>query len=282
VLVVIAIIAILISLLVPAVQKVREAAARVQCANNLKQLGLGLHGFHDVNRGFPPAKQTKPTNQGWIQFILPHIDQQPLFSRYRFELNWDDAKTNDADPGGANQTVLTLLLCPSAPGGRLASRHRGVTDYDAMNQITRPNPFVVKLPPSDSSWIGILGLDVRRHMNEILDGTSNTILLAESAGRNQLWQMGKMVATSGTTGAWANPGTAIVVTGFDPTTSTLPGPCAVNCTNNNEVYAFHTGLANMLFADGSVRPLRAGLNINMLIPLMTRAIGEVTPPGALD
>ena len=92
-LVVIAIIAILISLLVPAVQKVREAAARVQCANNLKQLGLGLHGFHDVNRGFPPAKQTKPTNQGWVQFILPFMELQPLFNRYRFELNWDDAKT---------------------------------------------------------------------------------------------------------------------------------------------------------------------------------------------
>src|ERR1700720_1565700 len=110
-LVVIAIIAILIALLVPAVQKVREAAARIQCANNLKQLGLALHGFHDVNRGFPPAQQTKPTNQAWVQFILPHIEQQPLFARYRFDLNWDNTATNDADPGGANQTVLTLLLC---------------------------------------------------------------------------------------------------------------------------------------------------------------------------
>src|SRR5438105_7185338 len=158
-LVVIAIIAILISLLVPAVQKVREAAARIQCSNNLKQLGLALHGFHDVNRGFPPAKQTKPTTQAWVQFVLPFMEQQPLFNRYRFDLNWDDAKTNDADPGGVNQTVLALLLCPSAPNGRLASRHRGVTDYDALNQITRPNPFVVKMPPSDSSFIGILALD---------------------------------------------------------------------------------------------------------------------------
>jgi prepilin-type processing-associated H-X9-DG protein len=171
---------------------------------------------------------------------------------------------------------------PSAPGSRLASRHRGVTDYDALNQITRPNPFVAKMPPSDPTFIGILGKDVHRHMNEIIDGTSNTIILAESAGRNQLWQMGKMVSSSGTTGAWANPDTEIVITGFDPTTNKLPGPCAVNCTNNNEVYAFHTGLANMLFADGSVRSLRTGLDINMLIPLMTRAVGEVTPPGALD
>src|SRR5947207_1010637 len=122
-LVVIAIIAVLIGLLLPAVQKVRAAAARIQCTNNLKQLGLAMHAFHDVQRGFPPAKQTKPTVHTWIPFILPYIEQQPLFRRYRFDLDWDNAATNDADPGGVNQTELTMLLCPSAPNGRLASRH---------------------------------------------------------------------------------------------------------------------------------------------------------------
>jgi prepilin-type N-terminal cleavage/methylation domain-containing protein/prepilin-type processing-associated H-X9-DG protein len=274
-LVVIAIIAILIGLLLPAVQKVREAAARIQCQNNLKQIGLALHNHHDQKGGFPAARIDTTTVHGWIVFILPFIEQDNLYRRYRFDRNWDNAATNDADPGGVNQTVLKGLLCPSAPSGRLASRHRGVTDYDAINQITRPNPFVTNLPPSDPTFIGVLGHNVNRHITDITDGTSNTIMVAEGAGRNQLWQMGKLISNSGTTGAWANPGTQIVVSGFNPATATIPGPCAVNCTNNHNVYAFHPGVANVLFADGGVRTVRAGLDVNILIALMTRARGEV-------
>src|SRR5438132_1344892 len=131
-LVVIAIIAILIGLLVPAVQKVRQAAARIQCANNLKQIGLALHNYHDSTGGFPPAKITAPTVHAWTVLILPYLEQDNLFRRYRMDRDWNDAATNDADPGGVNQTVLKGYLCPAAPSGRLADRHRGVTDYDAI------------------------------------------------------------------------------------------------------------------------------------------------------
>jgi prepilin-type N-terminal cleavage/methylation domain-containing protein/prepilin-type processing-associated H-X9-DG protein len=277
-LVVIAIIAILIGLLMPAVQKVREAAARTQCLNNQKQLGVALHNYHGTNGFFPAAKVTTPRTHNWFPFILPYIEQDNLYRRYRFDLNWDNAATNDADPGGVNQTVLKMLLCPSAPSDRLGARHRGITDYDAVNQITRPNPYVKNMPPSDPTWIGILGLNTNRKIVDITDGSSNTVMVAESAGRNQLWQMGKKIANSGTTGAWANPDDTIIVSGFNPATATIPGPCAVNCTNNNEVYAFHPAGANALFGDGSVRLLRAGLDVNIMIAIMTRAIGEVVPP----
>src|SRR5262249_40195825 len=145
--------------------------------------------------------------------------------------------------------------------------NRAVIDYSPANQITRPNRFVNPMPPSDPTFIGILGHNTSRHLTDVKDGTSNTILLAEDAGRNQIWQMGKFKALSGSTGAWANPGTEIAITGFDPQTMTLPGPCAVNCTNNNEIYAFHPGVANVVLADGSVRTLRAGTDINVVIAL---------------
>lgn len=144
--------------------------------------------------------------------------------------------------------------------------------------MTRPNPFVQSMPPSDPTFIGVLGKNTRRKMTDIVDGTSNTILLAESAGRNQKWVMGKLVSTTGTTGARANPDTEIIVTGYNPANNTLPGPCAVNCTNQNEIYAFHTGLANAAFADGSVRTLRAGTDVNIILRLTTRGMREVVSP----
>ena len=281
-LVVIAILSILVALLVPAVQKVREAAARAQCQNNLKQIGLALHNFHDAYNGFPAANQTTPTSQSWTAFILPYIEQQPLADRYRYGLDWDDATTNDADPGGVNQTIIPLFLCPAAPTSRLASRHRGVTDYDAINTITRPNPFVVNMPPSDPTNIGVLGKDVHRRLTDVIDGTSNTILIAESAGRNQLWEMGQFINASGTTGAWANPATEIAVSGFNVASMSLLGSCAVNCSNNNEVYGFHPSGAMTVFADGSVHTLPSGLDVNVLIALMTRAVGEINSPDAYE
>jgi len=279
-LVVIAIIAILIGMLLPAVQKVREAAARSQCQNNLKQLGLALHNYHDANGGFPAARlEIPPGNTSlvhcWTPFVLPFIEQDNLFRRYRQDRTWNDAATNDANPGGVNQTDIKTFLCPSAPSGRKGSRQRGVIDYSPVNTITRPNPFVTSMPPSDPTNIGILGKNIRRTIPSITDGTSNTILLAEDAGRNQLWQMGRLISTSGGTGAWANPETAIALTGFNPSTMSTPGPCAVNCNNNDEVYSFHSGGANVLLGDGSVRFLKASTDINLLIALITRARGEV-------
>jgi prepilin-type N-terminal cleavage/methylation domain-containing protein/prepilin-type processing-associated H-X9-DG protein len=276
-LVVIAIIAILIGLLLPAVQKVREAAARMSCSNNLHQLGIGLHGYHDANGGFPPSKVTVggKNYHAWTIYVLPHIEQGNVSRLYNFGKPFDD-KTNDT---GVIQHDIPTFLCPAAPGGRKGANGRGVTDYSAVNQITRPNPYyATKLPPSDSTHIGVLGLNVSRRLTDIADGTTNTMLLAEDAGRNETWVMGKRVSTSGTTGAWGNPATEINVSGFVPATGKAPGPCAVNCTNNNEIYGFHSSGANTVFADGSVHTLRAQLDINKVIPLVTRASGDFVDP----
>ena len=87
--------------------------------------------------------------------------------------------------------------------------------------------------------------------------------------------MGNFISASGTTGAWANPSTQIVVSGYNPATATIPGACAINCTNANEVYAFHPAGAMALYGDGSVRMLTKSMSIDTLIAITTRAIGEV-------
>jgi len=279
-LVVIAIIAILIGLLIPAVQKVREAAQVTTCKNNLKQLGLAMHNFHDANGGFPPARQDDAAGNAfaaWTYYVLPYIEQGNLYNAINHNVAWDNAANDKPAGTSPNSHDIPLFLCPSAPPGRTSNTNdRKVIDYSAINEIARPNKFYTAfpLPPSDPTYIGVLGHNVYRRITDVTDGSSQTILLAEDAGRNQTWVMGRMTSATGTTGAWANPATEIDVNGYDIATGKQPGDCAVNCYNNNEVYGFHSAGANVVFADGHVYTLRAQLSVNVLIPLMTRSIGE--------
>jgi len=290
-LVVIAIIAVLIGLLLPAVQKVREAAARSQCQNNLKQLGIAMHNYNSTHGYFPPGQQTIHVSKNvtlqhsWTPFILPFIEQGNLAERYNFNANWDDKLTND---NGVNQVTIKLFLCPSAGTDRPTGNNRGLLDYAAVNQINHtktdwiPKPPLTRIPPSDPTFVGVLGHEilpgkkVGRTILEIRDGTTNTLMLAEDAGRNDHWVMGKL-AGSTSNGPWANPGSAVIVRGFNSQTLNFPGPCAVNCTNDREIYSFHIGIAQALFADGSVRSLRAGTDVNVIYALTTRREGEVVP-----
>jgi prepilin-type N-terminal cleavage/methylation domain-containing protein len=280
-LVVIAIIAVLIGLLLPAVQKVRESAARTQCANNMKQLGIALHNYYSAYDGFPPGRSVIP-NVGaynWAALILPYIEQGNLYRQYDFKVDW----TNPINDSGVNQTPVKTFMCPSAPAAppRTAANKRGVLDYPAISELHRPNPYAHNpLPPSDPTWIGVLGNNVSRRVMQITDGTSNTLMVAEDAGRNESWEMGRPVGNLGDAGAWANPGDAIVISGFDPVTKTCPGPVAINGSNNQNVYSFHVTVAGGLFADGSVRYLKASTSLDVLIALTTRACGEVVPEGS--
>jgi len=117
-------------------------------------------------------------------------------------------------------------------------------------------------------------------VTQIRDGASNTLMISEDAGRPQTWQFGKMTSpTSGTDGGWADRNSEYIVHGSLTTATTNPGPCHTNCHNGNEVYSFHTGGANHVFADGSVHFITAAMDIRAFVKLITKSGGDVAPSG---
>jgi prepilin-type processing-associated H-X9-DG protein len=314
-LVVLAIIAVLIGLLLPAVQKVREAANRMGCFNNLKQLGLALHSFHDINGKFPPSRIEGPFREagvtasvyhGWGVFILPFIEQTALAQKYY----WNLSETDPANQPVAS-TQLKILQCPSAEPDRVMTfgnfsyGGRGAcTDYAPTQEVDSVLAGM-DLIRAVGNYRGVMSQNSMTRQRDITDGTSNTLLLVEDAGRPRQWRVGHHGPDQTIYGCpWAGGLNRIVVMGATPdggrrralvpsiapmTTRSIrivvmgatpdggrrPGPCALNCTNDDEIYSFHPGGANTVFADGSVHFLKAGMDIRVLARLVTRAGGEV-------
>jgi prepilin-type processing-associated H-X9-DG protein len=296
-LVVIAIIGVLVSLLLPAVQKVREAANRTQCQNNLKQLGLALQNYHESNNCFPPGTLTigsgpDAIQHGWIARILPYIELDNLHRLYHFEVRWDHQLNDSTDlainPNQLNQFRIKLTQCPSARSKRVGGNNRGPTDYSAINIIHNSEddytPYTNQNQYHNSGVLGRVSAADMQHdttgyrIADILDGASNTILVAEDAGRNDRWINGLLDSVTSTNGswavAWANPGTEIDVRGYNVAAHHRGGPgaaCTVNCINGSELYSFHPGGAQVVMGDGSVHFLRNNITLQLLRALITRS-----------
>jgi prepilin-type N-terminal cleavage/methylation domain-containing protein/prepilin-type processing-associated H-X9-DG protein len=294
-LVVIAIIAILIGLLLPAVQKVRAAAARAQCQNNLKQLGLAYHNFAlNNNNSFAPSYVSDPNKPaGWGTFLLPYIEQDNLFKRYTF--NAPFFYTNPAfgiDNQSVVNTPIKIFNCPSAPsrqgpytctfnfpGFPPITWQAYASDYSPLAGVSQSLASYLNLPTT--SLQGALQPDRNTPILALTDGTSNTILSAEIAGKNDLYRTGgatgqKLSGFYGGEGGWGDATSgASSLYGSSGDGAVSPGSCGINCSNEYGLYAFHAGGANVLLADGSVRLLPAALDITVLCALVTRAGGEV-------
>jgi prepilin-type N-terminal cleavage/methylation domain-containing protein/prepilin-type processing-associated H-X9-DG protein len=300
-LVVIAIIAILIGLLLPAVQKVREAAARMSCQNNLKQIALACTNYEVANGNYPPSNTFAPNpRQGWPVLVLSYLEQEPVRNIYVSTANWYD--TANTTPRNAQ---VKTFLCPSANSGRVGQCPvTGTTpaplvsgaawDYSNV-AVTAPALLVfLGYPGVDATnqstyeniWRGVMSSKGSR-VAQITDGLSNTLLIVEDAGRPEYWVKGKRDTTDvpisfpdggpGVVmgGLWADDQKGFGIEGTSLDGLTVVGECAINCNNSYEIYAFHSGGANVAMADGSVRFLREGMSIRTLAALGTRGGGEV-------
>jgi prepilin-type N-terminal cleavage/methylation domain-containing protein/prepilin-type processing-associated H-X9-DG protein len=223
-LVVIAIIAILIALLVPAVQKVRESASRTDCTNNLKQMGLAMHMFHDTKKYFPPGFDSK--KWGWATYLLPYVDQKPLY---------------DALPRGtvlalsAETTLpLPIFMCASDPGDGINPWFSGYakSNYSVNEQICDGNSKIT--------------------IAQITDGASNTLLIGE---RNTRWQIGNLWPGRDTTPPGVGVASIMGRPNWRINTKYAGGTTCCAADKGGTRFAFgslHPGGANFALCDGSV------------------------------
>ena len=302
---VIAIIGILIGLLLPAVQKVREAANRVQCQNNLKQLGLAFHNYHDPNNGLPGnirPDAVSTVRVRWLTYLLPYLEQESMYRNVKLNVNWHQP---------ANLPVfgsrLKVVECPSAPNGQVIDGAPDTTppwipivangDYSGFYGVS---PELVSLGLVDPASAGVnngaLSKTQKLRFADFTDGLSNTLHLTESAGRPNVYRNGRLVLTANGNnrvngGGWCRPASELnVLRGSSPDGITFPGPAAINVTNgenigvyphpfynvdgSGQIYGFHSGGVNALFADGSVRFLQQSISIRTLAALISRNGGD--------
>jgi len=287
-LVVITIIGVLMALLLPAVQNVREAGRRVTCKNNLKQISLGLSNYQTKLERFPPSKVTNPKNHSWVPFLLPYIEQQGMADHYRWDVNWSNVANQEIV-----NTQLAVLCCPSAPspGRRIDEIGNGKTaaagDFSMPTQYSG-NLVSVGLVPSVPKRLAVMSADRSVPMALVRDGASNTLIVTEDGGRPEHWtrlgmgpanlnlSCGNLDVSNGRVlgAGWADHHNGIPLHGFTADGLSCPGPCAVNCTNNNETFSFHSSGVNASFADGSVHFLDADIDIKVYAALITRAGDE--------
>jgi prepilin-type N-terminal cleavage/methylation domain-containing protein/prepilin-type processing-associated H-X9-DG protein len=281
-LVVIAIIAILIGLLLPAVQKVREAASRMKCQNNLKQIGLGLHNYHDSYQKFPMGWTDSRPSWAWGTWILPYIEQGNLYN----QLNPSNQPGSGTlfEVAMANnlallQTKISVYICPSDnnPAGNLNDNRKfttttvpsapaagisiGISNYVASNGNTaRTTPAPTNTPEG-----GVFAVDRQYNVLQVLDGTSNTFMCGERATRVPGTTTGVQAA-----GVWAGVNRAegseypqyYAVSGF--TCFRMPDGRSDTGGNNPEraYSSLHTGGSNFVLCDGSVRFVSNNINFN--------------------
>ncbi len=340
-LVVIAIIAVLVSLLLPAVQQAREAARRSQCKNNLKQQGLAFHNFESTYGHLPASLRPPATTSvrlAVLTSLLPYIDQAPIYNQYNQSKNWDDNSTALYSPTNfaLSNTSIPVFQCPSDSNAGIldgspvagsawvqavssASSYSpiyGISTLVYSNLLTTNKQPALYTDPADSTQVYVPGFFPKnatidpttgnatrqgKKFRDVTDGLSNTIAIAESAGRPAVFRKGRSYGSLPTNrlnaGGWSRVASDIMIYGEKADGSDLLGTVAINATNGHDVgsepypnttapfvfgvhgtsspYSFHAGGAQFAFGDGAVRFLSETIDFNVFIALCTPNGGEV-------
>jgi prepilin-type N-terminal cleavage/methylation domain-containing protein len=291
-LVTIAVISVLIALLLPAVQSAREAARRTQCANNLKQIALALHNYHDIHRTFPPAAIRPPgfvdngrdqPRSTWAIAILPMIEQAPLYRLY-------DATRNSTDLAnfGFTSSNVSAYRCPTDVAGDLWFEPVLGAPFTRGNYAANyGSGSWGQTYWDDKQYRGVMGQNDGLRIAEITDGSSNTVCVAEIRSQNSV---------SDNRGAWAFPSPGASSVGLDcdnlcrginddpasdwiPYCDAIPAGLPCNFQNTQDSNAgprsLHTGTATVALCDGSVRLVSETVSIDILRQIFTSGDGEV-------
>ncbi len=289
-LVVIAIIAILVALLLPAVQQAREAARRTQCKNNLKQLGLALHNYHDAMKTFPPGyvslfdatgNDTGP-GWGWASFLLPQLEQSPLFNQVNFNFGIEHAA--NATP---RVQKLPTFLCPSdiAPDRWQAARRDLSTGAFLSNICEVASANYIGMFGTFEPGVGGDGVSFRNShvgLRDMTDGSSSTLMVGERSFRlgEATWTgavIGAVIVADGSDGVGTGPP--------EPASSIILGHSGDGYSPGNprshvnQFYSLHAGGVQFLFGDGHVGFLNSSLDYGVYQALTTRAGGEPVSDG---
>jgi prepilin-type N-terminal cleavage/methylation domain-containing protein/prepilin-type processing-associated H-X9-DG protein len=296
-LVVIAIIAVLVGLLLPAVQAAREAARRAQCSNNLKQIGLAMHNYHGAIGVFPPgylsATQNNSSDPGavelgpgwaWATMLMGHVEQSALYNALNFVMPITDPASLTVRTVG-----LSLFLCPSSVGSGPAALQFGsappgtvvINDLAAGQYVASAGQFDIADSPASNNGVFFRGSHVA--LQDITDGSSQTLMVGERSRNlaDATWVGVVPGATICTNPAWNLPNcepSKVMVLGM---TGPSPGGQQWVDTPNykgagaDDFWSLHSGGCEFLFCDGSVRFLKETINPQIFSQLSTRAGGEV-------
>ena len=288
-LVVIAIIAVLIGLLLPAVQKVREAAARTSCQNNLKQIGLAFHNYHSASGRFPSGFVSRAATEdgaglgpgwGWAAYLLPYLEQEPLFRKI-------DLTRDIADPANAAARVtgIPLFLCPSDDLATLTftvvnDSGGSICDVAFGNYVGVGGTNEVTGYPDTSGgpqYQGILLRNSQVRLTDIPDGSSNTLFVGERASKRSpmtTW----VGAVTGSGVPPQNPGyddegppVLILTNTGGVADARVPNNPLDHVEDSN---SRHPMGVQFLFGDGSVHPIQNTIRPALWVALGTRAGGE--------
>lgn len=291
-LVVVAVIGIMISLLLPATQAAREAARRVQCENNLRQTGLALLNFESIYRVFPASGSTKPgpgnpegSFVSWRVFCLPYIERATDANFYHMNQNWWHESNLLV-----GSTVMPIFTCPSTPVQTPISRAVAKAprpslsfsiplagcDYETIMGV---RPAIDHAKYDNNNRFSVMHRDSQTKFAAIIDGTSQTIMVSESAARPNVYRRGKsqpMLQNDQGYG-WIDSESAFSLDGASSDGSRegcgIIAGCsaAINARNDNEPYSFHPAGALSLFADGHISFESESITLSTFAAQVTRA-----------